>query len=316
MGKTLLKERKAKKQNGMGALSELPLPEETKLFDTHRKVLRMDGGGYDDENFIVDLPETHMKEHEIWKDRPKELEELKKLVDDYRQMLKLVLKINNQLLAVDRGTDKLSQDTQDFLNTILVQVHTETKERVKRIERWIRKRKDRPLIHALISPKGVGPITVAELLVDIDIAKAKHPSSLWAYVGYDKPSIDRYQKGQMGGGNKPLRCVLFNLGASFLKCAAPYSEVYYQRKAKLEVSEKLVRERAKGNGQIKEIMWKDAMPIHRHLDALRVMNKHFLADLWFVWRTLAGLDTNDLYVKEHLGHASAIINPKERGWEY
>lgn len=316
MAKEALKEEKAKTQDGIGILSDLELPEETALFDTHRKVLRMDGGGYEDENFIVDLPEPHMKEHGTWRERPEELAELKMLVDDYRQMLKLLLKINNQLLALKRGTDLLSEDTVTFLEEEKERVRIETKERVWRIDRWIKAHKNERLISAMLSPKGVGPITVAELLVDIDITKARYPSSLWAYVGYDKPSIDRYTKGQLGGGNKPLRCVLFNLGMCFLKSGSPYVEIYYPLKKKLESSKKLVRERSKGDGQIKEIMWKDAMPIHRHLGALRVMNKYYLADLWFVWRTIEGLDTSDLYVKEHLGHESAIIDPKARGWVF
>jgi hypothetical protein len=92
--------------------------------------------------------------------------------------------------------------------------------------------------------------------------------------------------------------------------------VYYACKTKLEQSEKMVRERRRGDGKIVEVMWKDAMPIHRHLAAIRKMMKHFLADLWFVWRTLEGLPTTDLYVREHLGHEGALINPAAHGWTY
>ena len=63
-------------------------------------------------------------------------------------------------------------------------------------------------------------------------------------------------------------------------------------------------------------MWKDAYPEHRDLAAIRKMMKHYLADLWFVMRTIYELPTKDLWIKEHGGHESAIIDPKRRGWEF
>ena len=41
------------------------------------------------------------------------------------------------------------------------------------------------------------------------------------------------------------------------------------------------------------------------------MMKHFLADYWFVGRTLKGLSTDPLYAEAILGH-TGIINPRER----
>jgi hypothetical protein len=87
-------------------------------------------------------------------------------------------------------------------------------------------------------------------------------------------------------------------------------------KRRLEHSELTVDSYNTKGVLIKDVMWKDAKPSHRHGAALRAVAKHFLADYWFVGRTLLGLPTNDLYVKEHLGHQSAIIDPKTRGWKY
>jgi hypothetical protein len=60
-------------------------------------------------------------------------------------------------------------------------------------------------------------------------------------------------------------------------------------------------------------MWKDTKPCHRHGAAIRKMIKHFLADLWFVWRETENLPTTPLYVESVLGH-TGIIKPEERGW--
>ena len=317
MSKTSLKTRKMKTQNGIGAMSGETLPEDMSLVDTDRIVLRMNGGGYEEDNYRIDTPLAHMERHGTLRVRVPPFDELKNLMDDFRQMQKLRVKINNQVLATKRHTDEISEETEKFLLEEVERVEDAETERGKKIEGWIKRNKTLPIVSAIMSVKGVGKVTAANLLVDIDITKADHPSSLWAYIGYDKPSIDRYKKGKMGGGNKPLRCAMFVMAECFLKCQNQYAmSVYYPRKTKLENSDRIVRERAKGDGRIVEIEWKNAMPIHRHLDAFRVMIKHYLADLWFVWRTLEGLPVTDLYVKEHLGHESAIINPKAMGWKY
>ena len=113
---------------------------------------------------------------------------------------------------------------------------------------------------------------------------------------------------------------MYNLGMNFIKNKNEYYEpLYRQRKAKTEVSEKLVYHKGKmADGKStsgKEIPWCETNPGRRHLDALRWMNKQFLADLWHVWRTVAGMETKVLYAANHLGHTD-IVDPKDRGWEY
>jgi len=168
---------------------------------------------------------------------------------------------------------------------------------------------------AALSVKSVGPITVAHCLVYIDLEKARHASSLWAYTGLDKSSFARYTKGQSGGGNKTLRTVLYTLADSQVKGRGPYRVIYDRVKTRLSQSEKEVETR--GTKGIKKICaWKDTKPSHRHGAALRAIMKHFLADYWFVGRTLRGLDTSPSYAEAMLGQTHKTIMPEERGWKY
>lgn len=315
MSKKEMKRRISATQDGTCALSLEELPEHPSLVDTDRKQPKAEGGIYTDENTRVVLPMVHMERHGNLRKREEHLDQLKTLVDDRGQVMKLKNKINNQLLAYLRHTDKPDSTMVSWLEKQRDEVSDKLKEISKQVEVWIKEnRKSVPLINSAMNVKGVGPITVAYLSVYVDLNKAEHPSSLWAYVGYDKPSHKRYEKGVAGGGNKTLRTVLYTTAESFIKLGSPYREVYDRTKARLAASENVVSSR-NTQGKLVEVMWKDAKPSHRHGSAMRVMMKHFLADYWLVGRTLAGLPTTPLYVEERLGHKS-IVQPAERGWEY
>ena len=73
--------------------------------------------------------------------------------------------------------------------------------------------------------------------------------------------------------------------------------------------------RVTGKTGLHEMAWKDVAPMHRHQAAIRKMMKHFLADFWYVWRTLEGLETPMLYPEAKLGH-TGIVKPEERGWVF
>lgn len=286
------------------------------LVDTDRGRMKSEGGEYVDGNVVLRTPVEHMERHGILRIRPEHLEELKGMFDDRAQIMKLHLKINNQLLAYERRTDHLSEHTVEMLQFEAARYDTFTEERSKPLKKAVRQfAKEDALMASALGVFGVGEITVAALTVYVDLEKAEHPSSLWAYAGYDKPSHGRYTKGQASGGNKTLRTVLYNTACCFWRDGRSYREIGDRTKERLANSEKLVMSR-NTQGKLVEVMWKDTKPCHRHGAALRAMIKYFLADYWFVGRTLRELPTTDLYVKEHLGHASAIINPRERGWVY
>ena len=311
--KEALKERTKTRQNGKCALSDVALAEMPRMYDTDRIVPKAKGGIYTDGNSRVLDPVEHMKRHFIYRERTPEMTELKVLIDGREQIRKLVNSINNRMLAAKRGTDQMDATTEKWLKLQLKEADSQLGKQGRRIEKYI-KSLDMPIVQSALQIKGLGAMTVAYLLVYVDITKAEYASSLWCYVGLDKPSHERYTKGEAGGGNKTLRTVLYTMADSMIKTRAVYRDVYDAEKTKLEASHKIVKSR-NTQGKLIECRWCDAKPCHRHGAAIRKLIKHFLADFWYVWRTFEGLPTAALYVEEKLGH-TGIIRPEERGWIY
>lgn len=329
MAKETIKEEAAERQEGKSMTgADLPRDGEGNLLhsltDTHRPIPKSEGGVYDDTT-KVGLPVEHQDLHgnTPWLEDP-DLIMLRAIMEDYRTCQKARMKIENQKLAVDRKMDVITPEIEEMFETVLGDISRHElmfkKKAVKQLEHV-----KMPIVKILQGLSGIGPILVAEIITTIDIRKARYPSSLWAFTGYHTDYDKRYVPGVKGGGHKGFRSVMFNLGMCLIRAKHEiyWGQVYKRRKAKTSNSHKEVRHvhRLKGeNGRnqvVKKLTaWKDVNPGRRHNDALRVMNKHFLADLWFVWRTIEGLPTADLYVKEHLGHESAIINPRERGWKF
>lgn len=313
MTKVALKTRLRKDQNGLCKVSAKELAEETKLFDTDRIEPKAKGGIYTDENTRVLDPVAHMKRHFIYRERTPEMTQLKILIDGREQIRKLMNSLNNRLLAAKRGTDEMDPITQIWIREKIKETQSQIGKTDRRIEKYI-KGLNLPIVQSAIQIKGLGAMTIAYLIVYIDITKARYASSVWSYVGLDKPSHQRYTKGESGGGNKTLRTVLYTMGDSMIKTRAVYRDVYDGEKNKLENSMKVTQSR-NTQGKLIECMWKDTKPCHRHGAALRKMIKHFLADFWYVWRTLEGLETPCLYPEAKLGH-TGIVKPEERGWVY
>jgi hypothetical protein len=313
MTKTALKTRLRKEQNGLCSVSARHLAEETRLFDTDRIEPKAKGGIYTDENTRVLDPVMHMKRHSVYRERTPELTELKVLIDGREQIRKLMNSVNNRLLAAKRGTDQMDSITEIWLKSQVKETSKQLGKQDRRIHKYIKGLK-MPIVKVALNIKGLGAMTIAYMLVYIDITKAEYASSLWKYVGFDKPSHERYTKGESGGGNKTLRTVLYTMADSMIKTRAVYRDVYDAEKNKLESSMKITKSR-NTQGKLIECMWSETKPCHRHGAAMRKMIKHFLADYWYVARTLEGLPTPDLYVEAKLGH-TGIVKPKERGWVY
>lgn len=343
MAKRILKTRITATQSGLCALSETPLPLPPSLIDADRVLPKAEGGIYTDENTRIVTPRAHMARHGTLRERETTLDELKSVFDDRVQVMKLQLKINNQLLAYERRTDSPHPETAAFLTAQLEPIQHRLGDIDKQLARMLKAYPD-PLAQAALRVPGLGPITVAALAVYVDFGKqlcvfcrraagddecphreqadyrtvsaTATASSLWAYVGLDKPSHARYTKGEAGGGNKTLRTVLWNTACVLMKLGdrSAYRIVYDQTKARLAASEKLVQSR-NTQGKLVEVAWKDAKPSHRHGAALRAVMKHLLADYWMVGRTLKGLDTRPLYAESMLGHTH-VVNPRARGWEF
>lgn len=296
---------------------ELGREKDFSLVDTHRLTPKHEGGQYIDGNVVLSDPVEHMKEHGTYREREKDLEVIKSLIDDRRQVMKLVMKIQNQLLAYTRDVDKMNEITKNWLEEQLQSVKEELKTREKHIVKVIKEyAKIDKLTAATLSVKGCGPITVANMLTYIDLEKARHASSLWAYTGLDKPSYERYEKNVAGGGNKTLRTALYVFACVQIKSpGSAYREVYDRTKTRLENSDKITKSK-NTKGKWIECAWKDTKPSHRHGAAIRAIIKHFLADYWMVGRTIKGLPTDPLYAEAVLKGNHRTIMPEERGWKY
>lgn len=156
--------------------------------------------------------------------------------------------------------------------------------------------------------KGIGPAMAGVIISEIDIHKAKYPSSIWMYAGLDVAEDGRGRSRRSehlvdveykdkNGEIKTRRSITFNpflktklmgvLGASFLRAGEnPYSTVYYDYKNRLDNREDL-KEESKG---------------HRHNMATRYMIKMFLIDLYIAWRSLEGLPVAETYQERFLDH--------------
>jgi len=317
MAKEVLKRTLYKKQNGHDALTgKKGLPVDTELMDTHRKKPKHKGGIYTTENTVVTSPIAHMIEHGNLRIRTTLLNEVKKLVDAREHAIKLKNKVDNQLRAYKRNTDDLDKELIVFLETQSKLYTKETNRISSNLEKTVKAMiPNDPLVRAGLGLKGIGPVTIAYCLVYIDLEKARHASSLWSYAGLHKASHERYEKTVAGGGNKRLRTVLYTMADSQVKSRGPYRVVYDNMKNRLEKSERITKSR-NTQGKLIECAWKDTKPCHRHGAAMRAIMKHFLADYWYVGRSLMGLPVDALYPEAILKGNHRTIMPEERGWVY
>lgn len=167
--------------------------------------------------------------------------------------------------------------------------------------------KDTPLWKEfLVGVKGCGPTMTAVILSEIDIHKARYPSSLWMYAGLD---VCADGKGRSRKAEHLVKCaytdkdgkpaerngITFNpflktklvgvLGSSFIKAGGKYREIYDSYKNRLQNRPDLSEE-SKG---------------HINNMAIRYAVKMFLVDLHTAWRTIEGLPVSEPYHVAKLG---------------
>lgn len=300
------------------------------LLDVHRPIPRAHGGIYTPSNAVVITPREHMERHGNLRVRCDLMDDIKAAFDDRNQVMKLKNKVANQLLAYARNTDHApNEKTVGFLNDQLAMYKSEVASRDRMLSRMLNDyaQEDR-LAGAALGVRGIGPITIIACLVYIDLdgvfpaghpragqEKCPHASSLWKYAGLDKPSHERYEKGETSGGNKTLRTFLYLMAESQIKSCGPYREIYDNTKARLEQFE-VVTQTRNTQGRLIDAQWKDTKPCHRAGAATRKMMKAFLADWWYVGRDILGLDTNPLYAEAVLKGGHRTVQPEARGWRW
>jgi hypothetical protein len=312
--KSVIKRIKMQEQDGLCTLSGKTLKKKQELNDAHLKVSKKHGGRVTKENVETTEPVAHMKFHGNLRLRDEDYDELKSIIDDRDQVRKLFNKINNQILAYKRKTDKLNEVTLNWLYGQLDPLKNELKLRDKALVKQVNKIAEcSALTKAILGVPGIGPVTAAYCLTYIDFSKARHASCLWSYAGLHVPSHERYVKGVAGGGNKTLRTMLYTMAESQLKTRGAYRTVYDNMKARLEQSDKITTTKLSGGAMVQK-PWKEVYPKHRHCASLRAMQKHFLADLWMIGRRYYELETTCLYPEAMLGGNHRTIQPEERGW--
>jgi len=327
MSKEALKQRAIRKNGNSCSISGEVLPQKMELFDTHRTIPKRKGGDYTVENTTVANPVPHQKKHISFRYRTPELNIIKTALDDRQQYVKSWDKFNNQLLAYKRMTDIPNLETIAFLTEMKKVIKEKIEEKTDPIIEIIDNSED-ALVKAAMGVRSVGHITVAHCMVYFDPCgvfekghpkegqeKARHASCMWAYLGINTASYERYEKGKSSGGCKRLRTALYNMALSQMKGRGPYRSVYDNVKSRLEKSEKMTLSR-NTKGHLIKCMWKDTKPSHRHGAALRQVMKHFSADWWYVARTLEGKKIGPLYPEAVLGGSHRTIMPEERGWVY
>ncbi len=167
--------------------------------------------------------------------------------------------------------------------------------------------------------KGCGPAMAGVIIAEIDIHKARYPSSLWKYCGLDVGSDGRgrnrsvahqrdieYQDAQ--GNTQTRKGLTYNpfvktkmagvLADCLVKAGDRYKALYDDRKHRL-ASHRIYGQQNDGQ-QVEGYGW--VSPKRRDVMAKRQMIKWFLADLYNAWRPLEGLEVAPTYHEAKLGH--------------
>lgn len=125
--------------------------------------------------------------------------------------------------------------------------------------------------------KGFGPNNLAALIGEAgDIGLYRNPSCLWKRMGMAVIDGGRQRKcvdeelALLHGYNPSRRAVAYVIGECLIKAGGDYRRVYDERRAHTAGTHP------------------DWTPKHSHNDALRIMTKRALRDLWIAWRALAG----------------------------
>ena len=186
--------------------------------------------------------------------------------------------------------------------------------------------------------RGIGPSLAARLLSRLDVERAPTPSSFWSYCGlatvtaevhrcdlcghrvtlaagrrvrapHRSPSTSepcggalvpdttddaaqvrvaqpRPSRGESAPYDRTAKQLCYLVGVSFLRTGGAYKAHYGDQRTRLDERKP------------------DWTPRRKHLTAMRMTEKLFLAHLWIVWRESVGLPVTTPYGEARLGEAS------------
>lgn len=176
--------------------------------------------------------------------------------------------------------------------------------------------------------RGVGPSLAARLLARLDIERAPTPSSFWSYCGLATVAAELYRcaccgyelslpagrqlrpghrvpntgqacpgtmalaadglrrvaqprpsRGESPPYDREAKKLCYLIGISFVRQGDAYRRYYSEQRSRLDLAKP------------------DWIPRRRHLTALRMTEKLFLAHLWLVWRERLGLPITAPYTE-------------------
>ena len=240
---------------------------------------------------ITEALDADAPAEEVLDRRALETDPLRWLVDSYYQAQKVRIQLRNRMAAVERNAD---------LGPVPASVEL-MHARLQEAEKLLVKDMEDQLAGHVAMPwldgvRGIGPTLAAKLLGLIgDVERFATVSKLWRFAGYAviDGKRERPVKGVKLTYSIRLKTVVYLCGASFLKSGGPYRGVYDRAKERYE------RDRP------------DWTKGHRHLAAMRKMEKLFLSHLWETWREAEGLVVRVPYALEQGGHTT-FIDP----WEF
>lgn len=263
--------------------------------------LRMSMGNRIVANFRGKLGQSPGKtEEELDKDA-------KIIIDDLRRRFKL---LTDGVAAFPRqatftGDGVISTYTELCLIKNYLDMHATEQDHFKRMDKILR---EYPIYTEFLETvKGVGPAMAGVIISEINIHKAKYPSSIWRYagldVGDDGRGRSRRKEHQIqvsyedkNGVTQLKQSITFNpflktkligvLGPQFIRQKdSPYGKVYYDYKHRLDNRPDLA----------------EATKARKHNMAIRYAVKIFLLDLYRHWRELEGLPVSVPYAEAKLG---------------
>ncbi len=212
-----------------------------------------------------------------------------------RTLQKNRIAFGNRVDAIMRGADTSNKSTLDILTKWYERFDDLEKELDKDIANLV---DGIEIVERLTDVKGIGKMYAAKLISLIDISRSGTVSALWRYAGYGviDGKREKNKKGERAHYNKRLKCTLYVIATSFVKCNSPYRKIYDDAK------------------EYYESKYPEWTKLHREYAARGKMIKIFLSHLWLVWRQIEGLPTRNVYVEEYQGHTH-IIPPQEFGWK-
>lgn len=258
-------------------------------------------------------PANEMSEEELAAKEKKEKEDaklIKKVYDEFKMITDVYVQEFKGRGSVEKSINRLGEDlayVKSITDYSMVQMYSQLQETEQNILQSVTDAvKDHPMWNAFFKDApGCGPLMAAVILSNVDIHKARFPSSIWRYAGLDvvngegrnkkhrstmkytdKEGVEREMEAL--GYNPELKTKLCGvLGGSFLKAGrdSKYAKIYYDYKNRLN----------------NRIDTKDFTPMHKHRMATRYAVKLFLSDMWAVWRKLEGYDIGQPYAEAYLG---------------